>query len=242
MTCSDTWQAKSALKGPLSFDLFRPSGCCNFRWIQRLRCHRQKDSLQPVSGHLTNCPGDRVSFQRLCTASHAPYYSTGARGSMSEKCESLCDSASFFPAEVNSSNSSGSLQVPDSSKQHILRQGAPRRCNQAKWLSLFLLESGAMDSICRKERLTPQLAKSAPAAARAWAVYPQQFMKSCLKRWVPVHLGCAATSQCPHAQQHGSCAAMSVAACTHAPWLELIASVPGGGLQLYHAVIGCAAS
>lgn len=41
-----------------------------------------------------------------------------------------------------------------------------------------------MDSTCRKERLTQQLARSAPAVARVWAVYLQQSMKSCLKRWV----------------------------------------------------------
>ena len=64
-------------------------------------------------------------------------------------------------------------------------EGAHRRSYQAIWQSPSLLESGAMDSTCRKERLTWQLARSAPAVARAWAVCLQQFMKSCLKRWVP---------------------------------------------------------
>ncbi len=86
-----------------------------------------------------------------------------------------------------------------------------------------------MDSICRKERLTQQLARSAPAVARVWAVYLQQSMKSCLKRWVtavwdlrPLHTALMHSSMDPVQQS-------PLAACTDADFLELIASVPSGG-------------
>ena len=86
-----------------------------------------------------------------------------------------------------------------------------------------------MDSTCRKERLTRQLARSAPAVARASAVYLQQSMRSCLKRWVPAVWGVQSLHT---ALMHTSVDPVQpflVAACTDAPWVELIASVPSGG-------------
>ena len=161
--------------------LHRPSGCVTSGGSGGHNS-QQKDSPRPAFRHLTRWPGDRVSFCSACVPCPGAPHSIWVQDA---RCREVVTDAPSSPQDSTLEIRQHSRTEANSCRQHTALKGAHRKSNRALWQSLSLLESGAMDSTCRRERLTRQLARSAPAVARVWAVYQQQFMKSCLKRWVP---------------------------------------------------------